>query len=754
VAASLPAGRTLAGHELPFYPSYYPQEIRVETVPPASAGSLLAKAALHAYVGDDPFAGRRTPAHIGTSESLASYVVVTFNPATPALATPESRCESAARVITALSPVPGVYTLHPYPVTPLHGDYLQHFDLAEKRKKEYESHARDSLKAAAGLRVRARGALAAKLVGKAANATGGGWDATVEEVDLDTLLAPSRIGPDLWLGPPWLKEGWFHAYLLEAGAIGDGPVKRAVEDLHQRLTAGGVTSLAERVELERQLVSRLTAGCERVVAGYVVRRERFNSEFSEGVENAARDSQTGFNSSIFVRTVKLKDFPWNGWLRVGIASRPAAAWNPVGGFSDPAGRLLWAALGDPALLPTPSGVSWVADRVSPTVTMGADVPVPEDAVLPESRTGLPREVGRGKSAGARITYRVAASAFHDNTRMTAADAVYPYLFAARWGVKRSGAAEYDAGIGAATALARQTLAGFKVVRVESDVRKYSDITFTFVVPVIDVYVNPLSPDPLEVAAQAPPWSATPWHVLVLMEEAVKRGLGAFSEEEAKRRGVRWLDLARDARTRTALTALVDDFARQAYVPESLKRFVTADEAQQRWTALGRYARRRGHFLVTNGPYQLDRWSDTAVVLGVFRDFSNPLGVGAFDRFAIPRRAYVTRIAARGDRLEVSAEIERVEKFLREYRITREPLGKPGSDEDRSDVPVCRYVVLGSDGSVAAAGASREAQGNRLVVDLKGTLKPGAYVAQVALSLDDNQVSAEVATAQFRVEVAP
>jgi hypothetical protein len=426
----------------------------------------------------------------------------------------------------------------------------------------------------------------------------------------------------------------------------------------------------------------------------------------------------------------------------------------VGGFSDPTGRLLWAALGDPALLPTPSGVSWVADRVSPTVTMGADVPVPEDAVLPESRTGLPREVGRGKSAGARITYRVAASAFHDNTRMTAADAVYPYLFAARWGVKRSGAAEYDAGIGAATALARQTLAGFKVVRVESDVRKYSDITFTFVVPVIDVYVNPLSPDPLEVAAQAPPWSATPWHVLVLMEEAVKRGLGAFSEEEAKRRGVRWLDLARDARTRTALTALVDDFARQAYVPESLKRFVTADEAQQRWTALGQYARRRGHFLVTNGPYQLDRWSDTAVVLGVFRDFSNPLGVGAFDRFAIPRRAYVTRIAARGDRLEVSAEIERVEKFLREYRITREPLGKPGSDEDRSDVPVCRYVVLGSDGSVAAAGASREAQGNRLVVDLKGTLKPGAYVAQVALSLDDNQVSAEVATAQFRVEVAP
>jgi hypothetical protein len=79
VAASLPAGGARAGHELPFYPGYYPQEIRVETVAPSAAGALLAKSALHAYVGSDPFDGRKVPANIGTSESLASYVVVTLN---------------------------------------------------------------------------------------------------------------------------------------------------------------------------------------------------------------------------------------------------------------------------------------------------------------------------------------------------------------------------------------------------------------------------------------------------------------------------------------------------------------------------------------------------------------------------------------------------------------------------------------------------------------------------------------------------
>jgi hypothetical protein len=749
LVASLPAGHASAGHELPFYPSFYPQEIRIETVPPAAAGPMLGKGALHAYVGGDPFAGRKIPANIGTSESLASYVVITFNPASPSLGTRDSRCESAAAIIDRFKP-PDLYSAHPYPVTPLHGDYLRHFDLAEKQRAAL---LRGSRKLPSGLHVRARGALAEKLLGQTGK-DNGGWDAMVEDVDLGALLASARVGPDLSLGPPWLKQGWFHAYLLEAGAMASGPARRAVDDLYARLTTGAAASLAERVELERRLVSGLTAGCERVVAGYAVRRERFDSEFSEGVENVGRDSQTGFDSAIFIRTVKLKDFPWNGWLRLGIGSRPIAAWNPVGGFGDEAGRLVWAAVGDPAQLPAPNGQGWVANRVNPSVTVGKDMAVPEDALLPEAGTGLPREVGKGKSAGARITYKIVASAFHDNTRMSVADAVYPYLFAARVGSKRPGASESDAGVAAATALARQTLVGFRPLRVDSDVRKYSDITFTFVVPVVDVYVNPLSADANEIAAQAPPWSAVPWHVLALMEEAVKRGIGAFSAEEAKRRGVRWLDLARDARTREALAALVDDFARRAWVPESLKRFVAADEAQQRWTALAQFAKRRGHFLVTNGPYQLERWSDGLVVLGVFRDFSNPLGVGAFDRFAIPRRAYVSKIAARGDRLEVSAEIERVEKFLRDYRLVREPLGKPGSDEDRSDVPACRYVVLGGDGAVAAAGTSRELSGNRLVVDWKGALKPGEYTALVALSLDDNEVAAEIATTQFRVEVGP
>ena len=79
---------------------------------PSAAGALLAKSALHAYVGNDPFAGRKVPANIGTRESLASYVVVTLNPASPALADRGERCEAAARIIKAFAapPAPASFT--------------------------------------------------------------------------------------------------------------------------------------------------------------------------------------------------------------------------------------------------------------------------------------------------------------------------------------------------------------------------------------------------------------------------------------------------------------------------------------------------------------------------------------------------------------------------------------------------------------------------------------------------------------------
>lgn len=737
-----------AGHELPFYPSFYPQEIRIETVDPATAANRLPRSDLHAYVGEDSFGGGPPPANVSPAESLGAYLVVTLNPA-GGPSDREGRCAAANAVVSTLAADRGSYRFHPYPVTPYHADYLGHFDLAESLTQRYRAPSASG--PAGALKVRIRGRLAAELVSPAWPRDERAWAVAVEEIDLDALLAPHRSAQNGWLGPPWLKEGWFHAYLLHAPTLGDPAVRRAADGLYERLTAGAPTSPGERLQLERRLVSLLTRGCERVVAGYSLRREYFSSEFSGGIENVAQDSQAGFNSAIFLRTAKLKDFPWNGWLRLGIATPPAAAWNPIGGFTDPAGRLLWSAVGDPAFFPAPGSASWIGNRVTSSPVTVGPVEIPRDALVPEPGTGLLREAGPGRTAPTKIVYRVLTSAFHDGTRMTAADVLYPVSFAYRWGVKTSqGGAPYDPAVDASTALMRSWLTGLRPVRVDTDVKEFGEVKFTHIVHTIEVYGRHPSIDRLQAASATPPWSAIPWHVVALMEEAVQRGLAAFSREEADRRGVAWLDLVRDGKLKGALVALVGEFGRQGHVPPALQRVATAEEARERWTALRRFYDRHGHFLVTNGPYRLESWSADGAVLQAFRDFTYPLGVGSYDRYPIPRRAYVAKVEPRGDRLEVHADVERVEKFMRSYNIVREPLRVPASGGDARDLPVCRYVVVGPDGEVVLAGTAPHAGAGVFAVDLKGRLKPGPYTVLVALYLGDNHVNPEIRVLTHRI----
>src|SRR5207245_10460666 len=66
---------TLFRSEIPFYPSFYPQEITVRVVAPTAASRLLERNALHAYVGP---LGSAKPAHTAWVESLRSFVLLTF----------------------------------------------------------------------------------------------------------------------------------------------------------------------------------------------------------------------------------------------------------------------------------------------------------------------------------------------------------------------------------------------------------------------------------------------------------------------------------------------------------------------------------------------------------------------------------------------------------------------------------------------------------------------------------------------------
>jgi hypothetical protein len=721
--AWLPAVPARAGHEFPFYPSFYPQEITIQVTAPAAGAEGLGKGTLHAYVGADPFENAPVPSNVGHAEFLGGWVVLTPN---PAAADRQARCTSAARALQALRP--GTFEPHPYPVTPYHADYLHHGDLAEAARGEMHAAGEGPV-----LRLLARGPLAERLV-HAPAPSDQPWDVSVEVVEAQRLLAAHAVALNGWLGPPWLKEGWFHAWLLLAEGVTNPGARQAATATFERLARGEHRDLVERLNLERKLVSLLRGGCERVVAGYTVKRERFYAEYSGGVENIGHDSHTGFHSAAFLRTVKLKDFPWNGWLTLGVPARPEAAWNPFGGLSDPTGRLLWLALGDPALFPAPGSASWVPNRVTATLEEGRPaLEVPHDALLPEPGTGLFKKVKPGARALARVSYRVLTSAFHDGSRMSPGDVVYPLAFAARW-------AERDPAVGGATALLRERLAGVRLLRVERDVLAFGDVKLEYEVPVLDLYVNFRAGDPLQVATLAAPWSSLPWHVTALMEEAVARGLAAFSREEATRLSVPWMDLARDRRLAGALLAILDDLARKRHVPEALKALVGAQEARERWSALRHFYDNHGHFLVTNGPYQLERWTEDSVVLRVFRDLSFPRGVGSYDRLAVPLRSFVTKTEVQGDRLLVLADVERLERFGREQRIVREPFSRRAFERDRRALPLARFLTVGSDGTVVGAGSAAPGEDDRFVVPLRETGRRGPYTVLVAVELEGHRAN--------------
>ena len=350
----LTLGATIAqgGHELPIYPSFYPHEIEIRTVAPGAAAQGLGAGQLQAYLGPGLSLPAKLPPDVQAIETLGSYVLLRINPESARVK--DAPCAALAAVARELGRRADGFLLYPYPVTPFHGDYLQHVDLAAAAK----SRVSEADFPVGDLAIKATGELAQYFP-----PSGNSFDVEIKEIDVGELIAANMMELNGLIAPPWLKDGWWHA-LLFMGDDSDDTQKQKIESDRQRLISGDVAGLADRINVARDLVRRLTTGCRSLVAGYTVKRQFVNVEFSAGIENIGYDSLSGLASPMFIRTVKLKDFPWNGWLMLGIKARATSAWNPVGGMTDPFAQLLWFAIGDPALVPAPYDAGFMLNRIA------------------------------------------------------------------------------------------------------------------------------------------------------------------------------------------------------------------------------------------------------------------------------------------------------------------------------------------------------------------------------------------------------
>jgi hypothetical protein len=374
------------------------------------------------------------------------------------------------------------------------------------------------------------------------------------------------------------------------------------------------------------------------------------------------------------------------------------------------------------------------------------IAIPEDAVLPEPGSGRLQPVGAGKLARQKLTYRMLGSAFHDQTRTSAADILYAFMFAYRWGARREGEdAHYDPAIDAATAVLRSRLLGLRMLGVDTTSKsiRFGDFEYVRELLIFEVYAATPPIDPEQDAVVAPPWSTLPWELVVLMEEAVNRGDAAFSREEAARRGIEWLDLARSETLKKKLAVLVDTFEHDGYRPAILQSLVSAEDARKRWAALAAFYKANGHFLVTNGPYRLKSWSPQGATLDVFRDLTYPLGVGSFDNYAVPRRGYITKVERQNDRLTLFGDIELMMKYQRSYDILRQPLQAVSSDVMRRSAPQLRYLVTDAGGRAVLAGQLDLAAERVFQLDLNGKLPAGHFTLAAEISVNGNTMNAEI-----------
>ena len=119
-----------AGHEISYYPSFYPQEIRIEALTPAAAAKEFANTTdpLHAYIGAAPEFAGKTPSFLKSAASLDAFISVSFNPKAARLQNRDARCQAVAAASSRLATGREDIVAHAYPITPFHADYLGHVD--------------------------------------------------------------------------------------------------------------------------------------------------------------------------------------------------------------------------------------------------------------------------------------------------------------------------------------------------------------------------------------------------------------------------------------------------------------------------------------------------------------------------------------------------------------------------------------------------------------------------------------------------
>ncbi|MDE0142629.1 MAG: ABC transporter substrate-binding protein [Caldilineaceae bacterium] len=412
-----------------------------------------------------------------------------------------------------------------------------------------------------------------------------------------------------WLGnmPGWKEVGFWHYENEE------------LDDLGERLFKGEFADQAERDDMYREMTRIGLDESVRIWIATVMNAFPVQA----GVEGITQDLAAGPRGLWSLRSAYKAgtDELTVGHLWVWTER---TTWNPVGGFGDVYSNDIWRHLQDPAVwndpftgIPAPFRIDYEVETAGPEGALD----VPADAIMWNTQRGRWTNVGEDVTATSKVVYdysKYFQAPWHHGQAISMADVLYSIYqgFDLSYNPDK---AKIETVIATTARPFLDTIKGYRVLD-ENRIEAYVDF-WHFEQNYIASYGIPAG-------------LSTPWEMLYAMDELVfGQRRAAYSDTAAARYNVPWISLVLDRDARLVRKAMLD-LRRLETIPTDVFTLPTADgemvltsseEGVERYTAVLEWFDEKGHMVISNGPFMLQRYDPPAqfAELVAFRDESYP-----------------------------------------------------------------------------------------------------------------------------------
>ncbi len=412
-----------------------------------------------------------------------------------------------------------------------------------------------------------------------------------------------------WLGnmPGWKEVGFWHYE------------NKTLDELGERLFKGDFADQAERDDMYRQMTRIALDESVRIWVATVMNAFPVQA----GVEGITQDLAAGPRGLWSLRSAYQ---PGSDELTVGHlwVWTERTTWNPVGGLGDVYSSDIWRQLQDPAVwndpftgIPAPFRINYEVETAGPDNALD----VPEDAILWDAERSRWAKVGKDVTATSKVIYdysKYFQAPWHHGQPISMADVLYSIY----QGIDLSynpDKAKIETVIATTSRPFLETIKGYRVLD-ENHIEAYVDF-WHFEQNYIAAYGIPSG-------------LSAPWEVLYALDELVfNQRRAAYSDTAAARYNVPWISLVLDRDARLVRKAILDlrrtetsptaVFTLPAEDGETV--LVTSSESVARYTAVIDWFDAKGHMVISNGPFTLERYDPPAqfAELAAFRDPNYP-----------------------------------------------------------------------------------------------------------------------------------